>query len=42
MAILFDNETGEVLVENFETEENELLANSLAELITSLTVESKA
>ncbi len=42
MAILFDNETGEILVEDFETEENELLANSLAELITSLAVELKA
>lgn len=42
MAILFDNETGEILVEDFETEENELLANSLAELIISLAAELKA
>ena len=42
MAIVFDNETGEILIENFETEAYELLANSLAELITSLKVELKA
>ena len=39
MAIIFDNKTGQILIENFETEENEFLANSLAELINNLKVE---
>lgn len=39
MAVIFDNKTGQILIENFETEENEFLANSLAELINNLKVE---
>lgn len=39
MAITFDNETGQILLENFETEANELFVNSLAELINNLRVE---
>ncbi|WJE50807.1 SecY-interacting protein Syd [Bacillus cereus] len=36
MAITVDNETGQVFIENFETEENELLADSLVELISNV------
>jgi len=39
MAIIFDNITGQILIENYETEEYEFLANSLAELINNLKVE---
>ncbi|UAC48710.1 SecY-interacting protein Syd [Bacillus aquiflavi] len=39
MAIIFDNETGKILIENYETEENEFLANSLSELINNLKIE---
>ncbi|WP_141771600.1 SecY-interacting protein Syd [Bacillus sp. 491mf] len=35
-AITVDNETRQVFIENFETEENEPLANSLVELIKNL------
>ena len=40
-AIIFDNETGEVLIENFETEEKEFLSNSLVELISNLKMEQR-
>ncbi|MBD5797504.1 hypothetical protein BHU24_26420 [Bacillus pseudomycoides] len=38
MAITVDNETGQVFIENFETEENELLSHSLVELISNLKI----
>jgi len=38
MAVIFDNETGQIFIENVETEEKEFLVNSLAELITNLKV----
>ncbi|MGG4489603.1 SecY-interacting protein Syd [Metabacillus idriensis] len=41
MAITIDNETGKIFIEDFETEENELLANSLTELIGNLKVEEE-
>lgn len=41
MALIFDNETGQILIENFETEEKEFFANSLVELINNLTVEQR-
>ncbi|EMI9087868.1 hypothetical protein COD05_30050 [Bacillus cereus] len=40
-AIIFDNETGEVLIENFETEEKEFLSNSLVELKSNLKMEQR-
>lgn len=41
MAIIFDNETGQILIENFETKEKEFLANSLVELINNLKMEQR-
>ncbi|MCM3033910.1 SecY-interacting protein Syd [Niallia sp. MER 6] len=38
MAVIFDNETGQIFIENVETEEKEFLVNSLAELITNLKI----
>lgn len=35
-AITVDNETGQVFIEGFETEGNELLTHSLVELIKNL------
>lgn len=38
MTISVDNKTGQIFLEDFETEENEVLANSLVELINNLKV----
>ncbi|MGG4466558.1 hypothetical protein ABER68_00810 [Paenibacillus alvei] len=38
LAIMFDNETGHILIEDFETEVHEFFVNSLAELINDLKV----
>jgi hypothetical protein len=41
LAIHVDNDTGQIFIEDYETEENELLADSLVELISNLKVQLK-
>ncbi|MGM7722854.1 SecY-interacting protein Syd [Metabacillus sp. Hm71] len=41
LAINVDNDTLQIFIEDYETEENELLADSLVELISNLKVQLK-
>ncbi|WP_404459753.1 SecY-interacting protein Syd [Sutcliffiella horikoshii] len=38
MAVMFDNETGQITIEDFERQEQEVLADTLVELLSNLKV----